>query len=97
MTPWVHTIGMSAPRQNGSPPHITHRTPSHWATRTQALSVAGYCGRSRHGTPGTPDSARGTDSPRARSEEHTSELQSPMYLVCRLLLEKKKERRQPAH
>src|SRR5437764_3695355 len=35
-----------------------------------------------------------------RSEEHTSELQSPMYLVCRLLLEKKKNklghhRRQP--
>ena len=26
----------------------------------------------------------------ARSEEHTSELQSPLYLVCRLLLEKKK-------
>src|SRR5437762_14378372 len=26
---------------------------------------------------------------RQRSEEHTSELQSPMYLVCRLLLEKK--------
>src|ERR1017187_8515176 len=25
----------------------------------------------------------------SRSEEHTSELQSPMYLVCRLLLEKK--------
>src|SRR5437763_11885749 len=29
----------------------------------------------------------------ARSEEHTSELQSPMYLVCRLLLEKKKNHR----
>src|SRR5437762_7821134 len=28
-----------------------------------------------------------------RSEEHTSELQSPMYLVCRLLLEKKKRHR----
>src|SRR5437762_4496941 len=28
---------------------------------------------------------------RTRSEEHTSELQSPMYLVCRLLLEKKKK------
>src|SRR5437762_8125491 len=28
---------------------------------------------------------------RNRSEEHTSELQSPMYLVCRLLLEKKKK------
>src|SRR5437879_10969036 len=29
--------------------------------------------------------------PVGRSEEHTSELQSPMYLVCGLLLEKKKE------
>src|SRR5258708_18326351 len=28
-----------------------------------------------------------------RSEEHTSELQSPDHLVCRLLLEKKKQRR----
>src|SRR5437763_7617363 len=31
-----------------------------------------------------------------RSEEHTSELQSPMYLVCRLLLEKKNKQRNPA-
>src|SRR3712207_7946258 len=30
-------------------------------------------------------------APRRRSEEHTSELQSRQYLVCRLLLEKKKE------
>src|SRR5256885_7312715 len=29
--------------------------------------------------------------PRQRSEEHTSELQSPCNLVCRLLLEKKKK------
>src|SRR3712207_6986399 len=29
--------------------------------------------------------------PRTRSEEHTSELQSRQYLVCRLLLEKKKK------
>src|SRR5438876_7249842 len=29
--------------------------------------------------------------PRKRSEEHTSELQSPVHLVCRLLLEKKKK------
>src|SRR5256885_16473725 len=29
--------------------------------------------------------------PRVRSEEHTSELQSPCNLVCRLLLEKKKK------
>src|SRR5712672_1360922 len=32
---------------------------------------------------------------RARSEEHTSELQSLAYLVCRLLLEKKKNPRRP--
>src|SRR3712207_7186645 len=31
----------------------------------------------------------------ARSEEHTSELQSRQYLVCRLLLEKKKNVQQP--
>src|SRR3712207_7739120 len=31
----------------------------------------------------------------ARSEEHTSELQSRQYLVCRLLLEKNKTRHQP--
>src|SRR5437764_8755656 len=35
-------------------------------------------------TPAAPDPQR--------SEEHTSELQSPMYLVCRLLLEKKKKK-----
>ena len=29
-----------------------------------------------------------------RSEEHTSELQSQAYLVCRLLLEKKKKQKQ---
>src|SRR5713226_10299035 len=31
----------------------------------------------------------------ARSEEHTSELQSPVHLVCRLLLEKKKQKHTP--
>src|SRR3712207_7372196 len=35
--------------------------------------------------------ARALDS-RGRSEEHTSELQSRQYLVCRLLLEKKKKK-----
>src|SRR5256885_10253444 len=33
---------------------------------------------------------RDREEPPARSEEHTSELQSPCNLVCRLLLEKKK-------
>src|SRR5205809_3464518 len=34
----------------------------------------------------------GTWLPSARSEEHTSELQSRLHLVCRLLLEKKKKK-----
>src|SRR3712207_7758997 len=37
--------------------------------------------------------ARAAHERPARSEEHTSELQSRQYLVCRLLLEKKKRRR----
>src|SRR3712207_7248805 len=37
--------------------------------------------------------AQGRLRPRQRSEEHTSELQSRQYLVCRLLLEKKKKKR----
>src|SRR3712207_7218420 len=38
-----------------------------------------------------PDGSTGSQLPEAvRSEEHTSELQSRQYLVCRLLLEKKK-------
>src|SRR3989449_2971946 len=32
-----------------------------------------------------------------RSEEHTSELQSRLHLVCRLLLEKKKKPHRPSH
>src|SRR6202041_844581 len=42
--------------------------------------------------PSRDSSARYASAPTARSEEHTSELQSPVHLVCRLLLEKKKVR-----
>src|SRR6266850_7151837 len=46
-----------------------------------------------------PTTLRGTMAGwRARSEEHTSELQSPCNLVCRLLLEKKKtNKRNPSY
>src|SRR5256885_4354602 len=37
-----------------------------------------------------PSAVSFTSGPHCRSEEHTSELQSPCNLVCRLLLEKKK-------
>src|SRR5258707_5246788 len=40
----------------------------------------------------SPNEAASMD-PQQRSEEHTSELQSRQYLVCRLLLEKKKKDR----
>src|SRR5690349_23313143 len=54
-----------------------------------------------HCAPGSPSAATGRKSLSSarrshetlRSEEHTSELQSRRDLVCRLLLEKKKERR----
>src|SRR5690606_41689726 len=64
---------------------------------TRRSSDLWWCLRRCHGgaaDPGFPDrvAARafwGFTAPRARSEEHTSELQSREKLVCRLLLEKK--------
>src|SRR5256885_6964214 len=47
--------------------------------------------RGRGGVPARRSAAAG-----ARSEEHTSELQSPCNLVCRLLLEKKKPAEHPS-
>src|SRR5258708_28330056 len=41
---------------------------------------------------GQPAQSRSESGRASRSEEHTSELQSPDHLVCRLLLEKKKKR-----
>src|SRR5437879_11396435 len=46
--------------------------------------------RARHAAAAGVDLLNLEARPAERSEEHTSELQSPMYLVCRLLLEKKK-------
>src|SRR2546422_8175791 len=39
----------------------------------------------------------GREAPAPRSEEHTSELQSRLHLVCRLLLEKKKKQTPRVH
>src|SRR3712207_7190564 len=50
--------------------------------------------RFAHGRPATTrrDRTVSDGDPATRSEEHTSELQSRQYLVCRLLLEKKKKK-----
>src|SRR2546422_7533803 len=42
---------------------------------------------------GGPRLRRAPAAPAGRSEEHTSELQSRLHLVCRLLLEKKKKKK----
>src|SRR3712207_8901250 len=48
---------------------------------------------------GRPSATHSSRTPRyrGRSEEHTSELQSRQYLVCRLLLEKKKPQHRTPH
>src|SRR5258708_10046103 len=64
--------------------------------RSLAPSGGGIAGRGRDHA-----SARAEGTPRwpedSRSEEHTSELQSPDHLVCRLLLEKKKSGQATLH
>src|SRR5687767_15699274 len=55
-----------------------------WVSTTRTVSALPQ-------TPGPAAAMRQTSGP-CRSEEHTSELQSLAYLVCRLLLEKKKNR-----
>src|SRR2546426_6730636 len=57
--------------------------------RSRAGSRASPPNPRRSGGSHAPDTSRGSAS---RSEEHTSELQSPCNLVCRLLLEKKKKK-----
>src|SRR3712207_8381081 len=66
--------------------HHRRRGP-HGARRLRDLIRPGEQLRRRRDPLGHVDHVRG--GPR-RSEEHTSELQSRQYLVCRLLLEKKK-------
>src|SRR3712207_8471105 len=57
-------------------------------TVTQTTPTAGVTVALVHGA--FADSSGWNDVVAERSEEHTSELQSRQYLVCRLLLEKKK-------
>src|SRR5687767_15378948 len=53
--------------------------------------------RSHPGPETHQPSPKGFPRSGVRSEEHTSELQSVAYLVCRLLLEKKKKKHTPCH
>src|SRR2546422_2138752 len=61
-----------------------------WARTVATAPERGGATTSSSYTPATASSARTTNRA-VRSEEHTSELQSRLHLVCRLLLEKKKK------
>src|SRR3712207_8141533 len=65
--------------------------------RLRSRSADGRGTRDRGGVPGPPPGAPGGDRRPLwrRSEEHTSELQSRQYLVCRLLLEKQQTTHPP--
>src|SRR5256885_10099574 len=71
-------------------PYTTLFRSSPWAVRHSSgtIRVEGHAERQAYLI--APDVLSETRLP-ARSEEHTSELQSPCNLVCRLLLEKKKK------
>src|SRR2546425_1889983 len=75
-----------------SPPCGAPRPPPTAATRPAAPAGPPPAPRRRRRPPRTPRAAFRPPPPAApaRSEEHTSELQSLAYLVCRLLLAKKK-------
>src|SRR2546422_7575076 len=69
-----------------------------YTTLFRSLAAYAWWLRQGAGSPkGVPDGPGERFSPdrTARSEEHTSELQSRLHLVCRLLLEKKKKNRTP--
>src|SRR2546426_6770517 len=66
-------------------------TSTRCCSECSAASSPSSCSASRWVRSGTPCSRTDPATGRTRSEEHTSELQSPCNLVCRLLLEKKKK------
>src|SRR5688572_32098602 len=72
-------------------PHSTGRAGSRDFI-SSILAFAAFCILKSLRVPRAPAPAASPARRRSRSEEHTSELQSQSNLVCRLLLEKKKNR-----
>src|SRR5437762_9506983 len=84
----VYKIGASGPASAGRDARTAARLGLRRRGRHRLLSLSAPRQQEDDQQDGGHDRDRGHDG---RSEEHTSELQSPMYLVCRLLLEKKKK------
>src|SRR3712207_6916192 len=71
-------------------PILTHMS-SRSTSSSDVRGVAAWAAAARRTrTSAASSDAAASSRPARRSEEHTSELQSRQYLVCRLLLEKKK-------
>src|SRR5437764_10449716 len=68
---------------------LTRRPPARSTLFPYTTLFRSGADRQLHGADGQSHRALARGAADRRSEEHTSELQSPMYLVCRLLLEKK--------
>src|SRR3712207_7740864 len=81
------------PRSTLFPYTTLFRSRAHHGRGADDEGVAGRGVRPAQPRPPVPGGLGGGDrgGRRHRSEEHTSELQSRQYLVCRLLLEKKKQ------
>src|SRR5690348_14854400 len=75
--------------------NAAQRSMQRWKSARSDLEVQGAPGEILEAIEGTVDNAHQQGEClvviASRSEEHTSELQSPVHLVCRLLLEKKKK------
>src|SRR5438876_5781076 len=79
---------------------LLNSSTSYAASHSLTVATSGSSPRLAHTERHTRSCRQGRDLPAirlrtstksTRSEEHTSELQSPVHLVCRLLLEKKKD------
>src|SRR5205807_4356313 len=87
--------GCAPPARASTTQDELHRSRSGHSTsrvRRACASTPGLPTRSSNPKPLTPYGVAFHEKFRTRSEEHTSELQSPCNLVCRLLLEKKKQK-----
>src|SRR3712207_8759166 len=102
-----HTLRLRLLLQLPKPYFLLHRYPNNWSMcrgryrirrnfhYLSALQIffSGFCWVSCKKNEALEDVDNLHFSRASRSEEHTSELQSRQYLVCRLLLEKTKESR----
>src|SRR5438552_9201433 len=79
------------PRSTLFPYTTLFRSPAAPSARSPPPPPSLPAGRPRRAPRADARRARGARRGRPRSEEHTSELQSPDHLVCRLLLEKKNQ------